>query len=250
MFPNAFISFQNGPTNNRLKVYSNNEIFLGSGAEFQIEFENYTNNVWLAKIKLNGSFISDSGLILKPGQHIYLDRYLDTQKRFKFDTYMVDDNDQANKAIQNNGSVEILFYRELINQPIITWTYTSSNINYPQYPYPDIDKYYLYKGSSTGDALYCNSLAKGGQTFDANMLNETRSAKKETGRVEEGSISNQSFKYENREFESYYSKQVFYKLLPLSQMKEEINLRQYCSNCGYRLRDNKWQFCPKCGSRQ
>lgn len=234
--PQAFISIKRGDTNNRLKVYESKKIFLEKDSEFQIEFENYTNSVYLAKIKMNGKFISDTGLILKPGQHVYLDRYLDVNRRFKFDVYEIDDTPESKAATSNNGYVEIFFYKEKqVSQPSITWTY---NDYYEKYDttYPKANFFYF---STSTNENYMSPMR-----LDRNIKT------KETGRVEQGSISDQSFKYENREFESYYSVSTTYQLLPLSEINSNnVNVREYCTNCGYRLRDNKWTFCPKCGNR-
>ena len=35
-----------------------------------------------------------------------------------------------------------------------------------------------------------------------------------------------------------------------STSKEEtIEIREYCTSCGYRLRNGKWNYCPKCGNK-
>jgi hypothetical protein len=240
--PNAFISTSTGSTKNRLKIYGTNNIFLEKDSEFQIEFVNFTDKVYLAMIKMNGKLISNSGLILKPGTHFYLDRYLDISKRFKFDVYEVEDTPEVNKAISNNGDIEILFYKEkeIPNNISFITSYTTDHSNSIYGPL-------YYKGSHYFDQQrsinYC-------QTLSSNQMMTTNSvkSKKETGRVEQGSSSNQSFSYENREFEDQHTYSVYYKLLPISQVNS-TNIREYCTYCGYRLRDNKWIFCPKCGNR-
>ena len=67
--------------------------------------------------KLNGQYISNRGLVLQPGEHYYLDRYLDDKKRFKFSTYEIPNTKSAKKAIEKNGLVEIEFYQEQIFNP-------------------------------------------------------------------------------------------------------------------------------------
>jgi len=257
-YPNAFISTQNGPTRNRLKLYTNNTVWLNNGDEYQIEFENYTQRNFLAKIKIDGQFISDSGLILKPGQHIYLDRYFDSPRRFKFSTYSVENTAEAKSAIQNNGWVEIYFYEQLIHfQPAISWTYT--NQWFPQYP--TNDPYFGISGSSRTsgvvDGLYGEGRFGYSKTLDEvncyNVqadMNVLRSEEKiETGRTEQGSVSNQTFKMENMEFNSWHSQYVVYKIVPFSAVAGYSTVRNYCTSCSYRLRDGKWIYCPKCGNR-
>jgi hypothetical protein len=67
----------------------------------------------LAKILVNGSYISDAGFILKPGEHQYLERFLNNSKRFLFSTYDVEDTDAVKHAIRNNGVVTVEFYDEI-----------------------------------------------------------------------------------------------------------------------------------------
>lgn len=232
--PNAFISIRRNSTNNRLKIYENSKIFLEKNCEFEIEFENYTKDIYLAKIRLNGNFISDTGLILKPGQHIYLDRYLDIDKKFKFDVYEIENTQEAKNAVQNNGWVEIYFYKEIqSNKP--SWNYSTSASGYNNF------NNIFYRSSARPQS---NEVYDVYSLTSAVNVNDTI----ETGRIEQGSKSNQTFKYENREFEDSYTHSVLYNLLPLSQLVNS-NVREYCTSCGYRLRDNKWTYCPKCGNK-
>lgn len=260
-YPEAYIVTQN-ITKNRLKVYTNNRLYLNEGDEFQIEFENYTTRNFLAKIKLNGEWISNSGLILKPGQHIYLDRYLDTPRRFKFSTYAVDNTPQAKQAIKNNGEVEIYFYEQLINFNFTNYP-SITQPDYWWYNNQDITGSVSYRGSNA-NALYgagrygyadrgydimsvncCNT----NQDDQINLMNERNEGKIETGRVEQGSHSSQVLKEENMEFNNWHSHFIIYKILPISQQTYEQPVRNYCSSCSYRVRDSKWVFCPKCGNK-
>jgi len=254
-YPNAFISTQNGSTKNRLKLYSNNQLWLNDGNEYQIEFENYTQRTLLAKIKIDGKFISDSGLILKPGQHIYLDRYFDSPRRFKFSTYQFENTPEAQAAIQNNGWVEIYFYEQYVNYNSITFT------NHLGWNYDNR----ITGSMRTGDAnsLYgagrydnsrgmmsvncCNNVEDDLNCFHGKSSKDTEL--KETGRTQEGSISNQSFKFEDFEFNAWHSHHVVYKLVPYSAIIDKTSVRNYCSHCSYRVRDSKWIYCPKCGNR-
>ena len=115
----------------RIKLYSKGldmpTYYLQKKQEFQIELFNPTSNVILAKIHLNGKVISQGGLVINPGQRVFLDRYLDVAQKFLFDTYEVGKSDEVKKAIEKNGDIKVEFYNERQeNQPIrITpdWTY-------------------------------------------------------------------------------------------------------------------------------
>ena len=52
---------------NRFKVYGDS-IYLKDQQKFEIELFNPNSISYLAKIKINGNEISNSGILLKPGQ--------------------------------------------------------------------------------------------------------------------------------------------------------------------------------------
>lgn len=78
----------------------------------------------------------------------------------------------------------------------------------------------------------------------------SKSLKKETGRVEKGTKSDQNLIKVEVEFESNYFYEIVYNLKPVSE-KVEVNydIREYCEKCNYRIRNNKYNFCPKCGNK-
>jgi hypothetical protein len=102
----------------RLKLYDNRSVsptyFLTKGQEFQIELFNPTTFILLAKIKLNGNAISGGGLVIRPGERIFLERFLEENKKFLFDTYQVDNIAAVKKAIAENGDLVVDFYKEKV----------------------------------------------------------------------------------------------------------------------------------------
>ena len=64
----------------RVKLYNKNEkvptYYLQKGQEFQIELYNPTRDKILAKIHLNGKPIAQGGLVLRPGERVFLDAIL------------------------------------------------------------------------------------------------------------------------------------------------------------------------------
>lgn len=109
----------------RLKTYHKDKhptFYLEKGQEFQIELFNPTSDTILAKIQLNGNHISQGGLVLRPGERVFLERYLDVAKKFKFDTYEVANTAEVRKAIEDNGDFKVEFYKE--SKP--TYLYGSS----------------------------------------------------------------------------------------------------------------------------
>ena len=77
--PSAHVALNN----NRLRAYAD-VIYLKDGYEFQIELFNPYQVSVLAKIYVNDNLISSSGLVIRPGQRYFLDRYIDKNKKFKF----------------------------------------------------------------------------------------------------------------------------------------------------------------------
>lgn len=72
----------------------------------------------------------------------------------------------------------------------------------------------------------------------------------ETGRIEKGEMSNQTLKTVNAQFASNSFHTISYKMLPYSAMNKTVGeIREYCGDCGYRLRKSTWKFCPKCGEK-
>ena len=91
--------------------YFNVEYFWDKD-NFELEIHNPTQKSILCKIKLNGEYISTSGIIVKPGQRVFLERFLDSNNKFEFSTYEVNDTSSNRVAIDLNGDVRIEFYDE------------------------------------------------------------------------------------------------------------------------------------------
>lgn len=277
--PNASICINKS----RLKVY-NKEVsptyYLKKGDEFQIEIFNPTSDTILAKIYLNGKTISQGGLVIRPGERVFLERYLDIPNKFLFDTYEVSNTDEVKKAIEDNGDFKVEFFKE--SQP--TYTYIKSNTTY----IGDYNPWTMTQTSSRPTTIYGSGSAYVGSgniyadgldintntyTYTVNSFNQTSTVNSsntlraslssenstksiknktiETGRIEAGGISNQEIKTVNKSFDYYPFHTVEYKMLPLSQKISTINeikIRKYCSNCGKKAikTDN---FCSKCGKK-
>jgi hypothetical protein len=204
------------------KSIKNGIVYLKNNHEFEIELYNPLTISVLSEIKLNGSPISKSGLILKPGQRVYLDCFIDDKRKFIFKTYEVENIEESLEAIKNNGLLEVYFYKE----DVITLTSTGGNtVYYPKY-YPN---YYPNYPNWNGDICYCSSFGTGIKTTSytnsidintSNSCNYTNSIdlnNVETGRVEKGDVSSQKFKEVFMKFENYYISSTIIKILPDSQ---------------------------------
>ncbi|NBP57939.1 hypothetical protein EBU71_15645, partial [bacterium] len=100
------------PKDRGRKSIKGDKIYLDNGQEFEIEIFNPLKESVLADIRLNGNSICKTGLVVKPGQRIYLDCFVDDKKKFIFQTYQVDDTQESLDAIADNGLMEVFFYKE------------------------------------------------------------------------------------------------------------------------------------------
>lgn len=297
--PEAFVSV--GKNKNRLKIYNGKNVFIKDKEEFQIELFNPTQKTIGAKILINGTSISNSLLILKPGERSYLERYLDDNKKFVFETYNVENSAQVKEAIKKNGELRIEFFNEKVvaSRGYTTFgsgscttlgTYYSSPTIAPSNPF--IITCQNLSGSITGTSS--NAFSSGiniagttntgtanlgttsntlsntmyfstgdfslsdctitttpnvaGTTTVCDMSTGNISSTLETGRIEKGESSNQSFTNYYGEFDSICFRSVEFKLLPESHKPIEVkDIRQYCPGCRTRIKKSSWKFCPSCG---
>lgn len=228
----------------RLKQYINTKnlsfdtpgmsVYLEDGDEFEIEIFNSTTFTLGVKFKFNGEYISNNHLIFEPGQRFFLDRYIDTNNKFKFITYDVEyNNSKVDNAIRFNGNVEIEFYKkvELIKEPF----------------YPNLNNQIIYGNEYNNNInqIYCTSL----DTVQCFADNVELTSFKETGKVDKGSKSDQSFKNVDMDFTTSYSYHNWFKILPLSQKPIEAkDLKPTCSNCKRKCKKHD-RFCSGCGNK-
>jgi hypothetical protein len=238
------------------KSIKNGKVYLKDKEEFQIELFNPLTDCVLADIKLNGNTISQSGLVIRPGERFYLDCFVDDNKKFVFNTYEVEDSQSTKVAISKNGMLEVFFYKENVvslnnwrnrfNRVIVERYYP---VHYPHYqPYwygvPNV-----YCGTTTGGlsgtttgGYYTNGLSNNiigttttntayfsqpiNSTYTAginisdlgNMATTTSYSTNsiETGRVEKGEKSNQKFEEVDMDFEKFHISSIVLQLLPES----------------------------------
>ena len=191
---------------NRVKHYDGNRVYLKNGTHFEIELYNPKTIKVLAKIQINGKAISNTGIVLRPGERVFLERFLDKQNKFLFETYDVEDSNESRAAIAQNGVVRVEFHDEsfssnftfssasgtltthtvlLTDSPSWTNAFTSIGMrgsNGPSGPKgsPGVDGIPSFAGTTVN---YCSQTV-GGNASVAGSL--------ETGRVEAGESSERS----------------------------------------------------------
>lgn len=234
---------------NRFKVYGDS-IYLKDQQKFGIELFNPNSISYLAKIKINGNEISNSGILLKPGQRVYLERFINSNNQFVFETYSVDNEKELLDAIKQNGLVEISFYPEITTSyanPYSFTTYNSGILSTTLNSNP-----FTIQGSNASNVTYttgiCNFSTAGTTVSDMSCVSSDKSL--ETGRVEKGEGSSQNLSLGYGNFGYIASNVVSYKLIPESHKPVEVEkIRNYCTGCGNRVRKETWKFCPNCGAQ-
>ena len=228
---------------NRLKSYGE-KIYLKSGTHFEIELFNPKTTKVLAMISIDGVAISSAGIVIKPGQRVFLERWIDEPKKFLFETYEIEDSKESKKAVSENGKVKVEFYDQAIPNSFAitpaTWTYTT---NYPSQP--------VY-GGTTQNQIYFEIFGGSNDVIGQNSSITNSSVNLtslETGRAEKGADSDQGFTNDNSSYNSWTSNTVHLQILPESQKPVEVaEIRNYCTNCGTRHKKSSWKFCPNCGT--
>lgn len=220
-------------------------VYLTNGEEFQIELYNPMTQCVLADIKLNGNSISESGLVLRPGERFYLDCFIDDKKKFVFSTYEVEDTQESHDAISKNGLLEVFFYKETATS-IRNWSSKLRDLtivrHYHHYPYWSttvnplwINTPNVYCGTSIGTGGLTTGVFNGTTTTTntayysssvdlsnvVGTLNSTSTpipiGSIETGRVEKGDKSDQKFESVDIDFDSFYISSTILELLPESR---------------------------------
>ena len=223
----------------RLKQINRN-IYLKDGDEYEIELFNPNPSYILAKIKIDGDYLSGGGIVLRPGERVFLERFLDSKNKFVFRTYNVDGEAEYVGALRNNGLIEVEFYLE--QQKIMLYgnnTFTTST----PYTFNGNPTTFTTTGTYTTNNL--NSVVSTSNT--STYLSKTI----ETGMTERGSNSNQQFTNSDRSFEWSPFQTTIWKILPESQKQydaKELNVL-YCGECGSKRKKDTHKFCPHCGTK-
>lgn len=191
------------------------KIYLKDGQSFEIEFINRNQHQIAFSISFNG-INEEKILVLNPGQRVVLDRFLSSDKKLQFNTYQAVDSN----AINLNGQIQInVFYQKINNNYTLpNWTYIPNDI--------------IYYNNIT----YCNNV----------VTNTNTNTNIETGRITEGTKSEQNFEYINSSFEDVSFHTESLQILPISA--KPINAKDLVKKCkcGYKLK-HKFNFCPSCG---
>jgi hypothetical protein len=251
--PEAFVT----KGKKRIKQFDG-QVYLSDGDEYEIELFNPTQEVLLAKIKIDGDYIAGGGIVLRRGERVFLERFLDSPNKFKYSTYVVNGNNtEVQDAIRNNGYVEIEFYSEykptIPNRTIYgspNYTYSTHTVNGNPITFTTTGVNSLTSGISTTSTSTFYNASLTTNTFEGPNIRNL-SNKVETGTTEKGGSSEQSFQHTNKTFNSFSFWNVAWQILPISQKQytaEEVGVN-YCGNCGAKRKKSSFKFCPHCGNK-
>lgn len=245
--PEAFLTINK----NKVKPGRDGAYYLENGQSFELRIENNTLGTFLAKLSWNGQD-EKSGLVLKPAQTIYLERFVDTNNRLTFKSLDIPKEleDHVDSAL---GQLEVKFYKEVeeFNMPTpfipekrhpFSPTYTP-----PSTPtFPPISPYWY---DNTGEYHWSNNTTAG-VNQDRKVLSKSFSSESSVkiGKIEKGGKTSQNFKESNKRFENTLHGSTLFRLKPLENKPADMLVRKYCSGCGAK-RKNKWKFCPYCGEK-
>ena len=264
-----------------LKEYTNNGeriVYLDNNTEFQIQIFNPYSYVIGVSFEFNDEYnYNQPLLVVRPGERIWLDRYLNNESKLLFSTYEVGNSKEVKEAIKNNGKLTIKFFKEkTYSNFYIPISCSENNIYYYR---NNLNKLYnstCYDNNCSANSSttlnYCDTVCTTANTaetlgissFSTTSATSATSAtydnydyqpikakgKIETGRIEEGSHSNQKFQNVYKDFESWPFRTEIIKLLPKSQKpiyKNDLT-KHYCTNCGRKI-NTKFKFCPYCGAK-
>jgi predicted RNA-binding Zn-ribbon protein involved in translation (DUF1610 family) len=249
-------------TKNKQRVKQfDNTIYLNNGDEFEIEIYNPTQENILAKIFFQGRAIGEKpsfsitsgsindneGIVVRPGQRIFLERFLDDNKKFVFETYQVSKSNETFNAIAKNGDVRIEFYLEnrMVYNP-----YSATQILPGYVTTTNIGGYVtgINSGSIIGDSMVYGNGVTNLNTASVNYVNYSNTM--DTGRVEKGSVSDQEFVSVYMKFSSNMFCSSKWKILPVSEKhKFSEDIKTYCTSCGTKRKKDSYKFCPNCGTK-
>jgi hypothetical protein len=230
-YPDTHITVKKSRLKEHKTRQTRNLVYLDHEAEFEIELFNGSNETLGVKIKLNGKYISDRHMVIYPGQRVFLDRYIDDARKFKFHKYVVSGAELAEvaKAIEDNGKITVEYYREYVrSEPTLRVTQTT------------LPEEVWINHSNLQDTVTC-CLDSVAPTPHGNFW--------ETGIIEKGGMSNTRFDEIDKNFDSFVEHTKHFQLLPSSQKPIETkDLVRYCTQCSGKLK-KEHRYCANCGTK-
>jgi len=230
------------PQDKGRKSIKSGKCFLENNSYFEIELFNPLTVSVLSDIKLNGQSISKTGLIVKPGQRVYLDCFIDDRKKFIFSTYDIDGSQESLDATENNGLLEVFFYKEDVIT-LVNWKSNFDKVLVEKwYTYPDyrpiiwhgitppeftVTSSDLNCSITNSNSINLNYMSSSSSPYNNSSMRSPRvkysTSSIETGRVEKGESSKQQFTKVDMDFEKHYISSTIIQILPESRRPAEVS---------------------------
>ena len=250
---------------------------MSDGEQFQIQLSSNSSDYLCLQFFWNGKRELNQ-LVLRPFQHVFLDRFIDSKSKLTFKTYQTTATEGQTKDL---GTLKIVAYIGRFQQPVVAPLpiYIPSNWN-PPYINTTTPIWQDYNITSTtydthtnlcitgscisntsanincynmtncvGDKIYDSTPKNRNIKLAKKLLHDTPQVR-QTGTVEHGKKSETDLVEMN--IINTYKKiqEIEYKILPQSArtLYQASEIKIYCSGCGRRKRQ-KQNFCPACGRK-
>lgn len=262
-----------------------NRVYLKNGQQFQIFLKNFRGIPVLVELSINGETQEES-VILDPKERLFLERYLSSNNKFKFNTYemsaglkkLIESKVELGVIIARSYALESVYSsNEIIDtskvQHVVDWsTMPSYYGGVAQFSTTELTNLYTAvapittggasryetktnnkKGSNFVGYSYAEDPSNADMELADQILQEV-SAKSEIGAIEKGAYSDQKFEgcpdfRKGRPLDTY-TIHVYPVSAQLQEEKErtsKIEGAVYCSVCGRKQKSGQ-KFCPADGA--
>lgn len=215
-------------------------VYLPFDSEYQFLIKNQNDFRIRVEIEIDGSNVTSTGLILEAGAQDYIERFVDTQSKFKF--VRATDEAVADPTNPKNGGIRVITHLE---RQLPAPKYIAPKLEI----HPDPRKWYPIRGMMYGDslplgarsytpptenilsnsfsdssALYCSTGERNiGEIATAYSGGAAAASSFERGATVEGSYSDQVFGTTVWQGDAYFTESVFnFKILPQGQPQQPV----------------------------
>ena len=230
---------------------------LGFGKEYKIRVKNKNTRDAVAKIKIDGRYVTNKGdLIVKAGHVVDIERFIDSLdegKKFRFER--LENVSPSERDNPSNGIIEISF-RLTKEVPIPQIYRECPDWNYQnRFYYTNSGTGPLNKSIVSDGTTLCNNEWSSNASSDlsVNMCCCSNSTSENimdvsSGKTVEGNYSGQRFEYSYLGELEY--KETVIKLNLVGYDKTgETKPKIYCSKCGNQVYTKVSKFCNLCGEK-
>ena len=214
--------------NKVLKEFPNDVIKMKFMSEYSIYMKNLSTVRAIAKIKIDGENVSGGGIILDPGESIDFERFIKSDRKFKFI--------EMTKGIEEFRGIKT-------EDGLIQVTYSFERVSKYSKPLKNCGLLLRTTGVDSGGRINCmNNISS----------ISSLSVENTSGITSEGSVSSQKFNTVIG-FPTGTKDTIIFKIEGFSEDNSEalessfVKSKKKCPNCGSQFK-SKFEFCPNDGS--